>query len=61
MECASPSGGAGLSGALSTQSNLAIQLYNGAAQAAPASSADAAARTAGLQAEGKGQKLDAVC
>ena len=61
MECASYSDGAGVSGALNLQGNLAMKVYESGAQTPQSAPVDSAARTAGLQAEGKGQKLDAVC
>ena len=61
MECGSCSDGAGASGALNMQANLAMKVYASGAQTPQPASVDSAARTAGLQAEGKGQKLDAVC
>lgn len=51
---------AGGQGALGVQASMAAGVMGNAQTPPPAPAADNAARSAGMQAEGKGQKLDVV-
>lgn len=57
MECSSCSGG---QGALGMQASMAAGVLNNAQTPPPPPAADSGARSAGLQAQGIGQKLDVV-
>ena len=58
MECGSSSGA---SGALGIQGNMALNVIASGAQTPQAQPVDSAARSAAMQAQGKGQSVDKVC